>query len=135
MTHLLDTNVCIGAMRGDSAILRSLASRHPNDLGVSMLTVYELYSGVSLCRNPARESAKVERFLEPVHVIPFDPEPAKQAAKLRSILQRRGELIGPYDLLIAAHAHATQVTLVTHNAKEFARVPDLPIEDWCFASE
>jgi len=130
MTHLLDTNVCINAMRGNAAVRRALASRHPNDLGVTMITVFELLTGVALCRDPDRERAKVERFLEPIHVLPFDLEPARKAAGLRADLQRRGDLIGPYDLLIASQALALRATLVTHNSSEFGRVPGLRIEDW-----
>jgi tRNA(fMet)-specific endonuclease VapC len=130
MTHLLDTNACIETMRGNKRLQTALTNRHPNDLGVSMITVFELYSGIALCRQPEIEKKKVERFLDPLHVLPFDLVPSLCAAELRVHLQKRGEQIGPYDLLIAAHALAMDVTLVTHNTTEFARVPELRIEDW-----
>jgi len=130
LTHLLDTNVCIGAMRGDAQIRRALAERHPNDLGVSMITVFELCSGVELCRDPENEGRKVEQFLEPLHVLPFDLAPSQRAAEVRARLQRGGTLIGPFDLLIAGHALALELTLVTNNLAEFRRVPGLLLEDW-----
>ena len=130
LTHLLDTNVCIGAMRGNAHIQRVLAGRHPNDLGVSMVTMFELYSGVALCRNPEKEAGKVDLFLEPLHVLPFDLDAAKRAAEVRADLQRGGSLIGPFDLLIAGHALALELILVTHNQDEFKRVPGLRLEDW-----
>lgn len=130
LTHLLDTNVCIGAMRGDTGILRTLAERHPNDLGVSMITIFELQSGVALCRDPENEASKVRAFLQPLHVLPFDLAPSQRAAEVRAHLQMRGTPIGPFDLLIAGHALALELTLVTHNLTEFSRVPDLTLEDW-----
>jgi tRNA(fMet)-specific endonuclease VapC len=130
LTYLLDTNVCIGAMRGDEGIRQALAGRHPNDLGVSMITVFELYSGVALCRDPVTEGEKVDRFLGALHVLPFDLAPSMRAAGVRAALQERGTMIGPFDLLIAGHALALELTLVTNNLGEFERVPGLDLEDW-----
>lgn len=130
MTHLLDTNVCIEVMRGNTSLQEAFAAHHPDDLGVSMITVFELYSGAALCRQPEKERKKVEHLLDPLHILPFDLVPSRRAAELRAFLQRRGDLIGPYDLLIAGHALAMDVTLVTHNTAEFGRVPKMRLEDW-----
>ncbi|AIE85598.1 VapC toxin protein [Fimbriimonas ginsengisoli Gsoil 348] len=77
-----------------------------------------------------RELEIVRKFSDPLTCHPFDERIADKAAELRAILVKQGNLIGPYDLQIAASALELRLTLVTHNLKEFARVPGLPLEDW-----
>lgn len=66
----------------------------------------------------------------PISVLPFDPEDGKEAGHIRAILERAGIPIGPYDVLIAAQATRRGATLVTSNTAEFARIPQLNLEDW-----
>ena len=63
-------------------------------------------------------------------VLPFDSRAAVHYGSIRATLEREGTPIGPMDLLIAAHARALQMTVVTHNVREFLRVPDLVVDDW-----
>ena len=107
-----------------------MASHLPSDLGVSMVSVYELFSGVEACRSPARERARVELFLSPLVLIPFDHEAARLAATIRRQLERQGRRIGPYDLLLAGQAMSLDLTLVTENQREFSRIPNLRLESW-----
>jgi len=130
MTHLLDTNVCIAALRGRPQVCRRLSAMNPDDCGVSIVSVYELFSGVERCRHPEDERRKVETFLSPLNLLPFDYDAALQTARIRWHLEREGEIIGPYDLMLAGQALALGVTMVTHNAGEFERVPGLSLEDW-----
>lgn len=130
MTHLLDTNACIAAMRGNPQVRAHLLARQPTDCGVSTVTLYELHSGVERCRQPAVERAKVETFVRPLHLLPFDPSAAAHAARIRWLLEQQGRLIGPYDLMLAGQALALDLTMVTHNTREFGRVPGLRLEDW-----
>jgi tRNA(fMet)-specific endonuclease VapC len=130
MTHLLDTNVCIAVLRGNPLVTARLRARVPNDCGVSAVSLYELYAGVERCRQPEVERQKIELFCRPLHVLPFDPDAAARAAQVRWHLEQHGELIGPYDLMLAGHALALDITLVTHNTREFQRVPGLMLEDW-----
>ena len=130
MKFLLDTNVCIEAMRGNLRVHAHFRKHRPQDCAVSTVTVYELISGVHKCRAPDAERAKVELFLAPLHVVPFDHEAALQAAVVRARLERSGEKIGPYDVQLAGHALALRLTLVTHNLGEFGRVEDLVHLDW-----
>ena len=60
----------------------------------------------------------------------FDRDAARIYGSLRADLERAGTMIGPNDLMIASIALAHGLTLVTHNAAEFARVPGLKVEDW-----
>ena len=69
-------------------------------------------------------------FLAGIKIFPFDETAAKEYGDIRATLERRGTPIGANDLLIAAHARALQLTLVTNNVREFERVNGLQIENW-----
>jgi tRNA(fMet)-specific endonuclease VapC len=130
MTFLLDTNVCIAAMRGNPKVVQGLAARRPEDCAVSMVTVFELFAGVRRCHDPEGEGRKVSIFLAPFHLLPFDWDSALKTAEIRFHLEKAGNKIGPYDLQLAGQALALDLTLVTHNTREFKRVPGLLMEDW-----
>ena len=97
---------------------------------MSAVTACELFTGVAKCREPECEHGKVMRLLSAVHVLPFDDAAARRAALVRAELEAAGQVCGPYDLLLAGHALALGLTLVTNNVREFSRVSGLGIEDW-----
>ena len=130
MKFLLDTNVCIAAMRGQVPAVSKLAAHAPGDCAVSSVTAYELFTGIEKCREPERERAKVTRLLSVLQVLPFDEAAARRAGKVRAELEVVGKVCGPYDLLIAGHALALGLTLITNNVDEFSRVSGLAIENW-----
>ncbi len=130
MTHLLDTNVFIAAMRGQEAVLQRLRATNPADIGISSVSLYELYSGVERCARPLIEKQKVEKLIQPIHLLPFDADAAQFTAKVRRQLEVAGSVIGPYDLMLAGQALSLGVTFVTHNTGEFSRVQGLLLEDW-----
>jgi tRNA(fMet)-specific endonuclease VapC len=66
----------------------------------------------------------------PYAVVDFDEAAARHYGDIRAYLERKGQVIGPYDMQIAAHARSQGLTLVTHNTREFSRVPDLALDDW-----
>ncbi len=74
--------------------------------------------------------AKLEFFFSPYRSLPFRDEDAREYGLIRACLAKIGQPIGPNDLMIAAIARSAGLTLVTHNTREFSRVPDLRIEDW-----
>ncbi|MFQ5744719.1 MAG: type II toxin-antitoxin system VapC family toxin [Acidobacteriota bacterium] len=129
MIWLLDTNVLIHAVRGRPAAVRSrLRAVSPQDVAVSSITVAELWYGAEKSPEPKRKREAWRLVLQPFEVLPFDGEAAEHHARLRHALRRQP--IGERDLLIAAIAIARGLSLVTHNAAEFARVQDLHVEDW-----
>ncbi len=130
MTHLLDTNVCIAAMRGNPQVIQALVDRSPEDCAVSMVSVFELFARVFRCNDPEREGRKVATFLEPFHLLPFDWDAAIKTAEIRYPLEKAGMKIGPYDLQLRGQALSLDLTLVTHNTREFSRVSGLRVEDW-----
>lgn len=129
MIWLLDTNVLIHAVRGRPPAVRAQLQRQsPDDVAVSSITVAELWYGAEKSVSPARKREAWKAALEPFQVIAFDRDAAERHARIRYLLRHRP--IGERDLLIASIALAHDLTLVTHNAAEFSRVPGLRVEDW-----
>jgi tRNA(fMet)-specific endonuclease VapC len=102
----------------------------PGECAISTVTGYELYTGVEKCSQPAKERAKVDLLLRTVHQMAFELGVAKEAARVRALLESQGQPIGPYDVLLAGQALADSLILVTANTREFSRVPGLTLEDW-----
>jgi tRNA(fMet)-specific endonuclease VapC len=130
MRYLLDTNTCIAAMRHQALVVGRLAALAPADCAVSTVTTYELYTGVEKCANPTKELAKVNLLLATIGELVFDSPAAREAARIRALLESQGRMIGAYDVLLAAHALSAGLTLVTANTGEFNRVPGLTLENW-----
>ena len=130
MTHLLDTDTCIGVLRQRPGMVQRLSQIAPTDCAVSMVSVYELFCGLAKAQDPAKERQKVERLLSVINELPLDRAGAEAAANLRAQLERQGTPVGPYDLLIAGQALAGGLTLVTNNVREFQRVSGLKLETW-----
>jgi tRNA(fMet)-specific endonuclease VapC len=129
MKYLLDTNVVVALLKDSkSKTARRVRRQKPGDIGISTVVLHELYYGAHKSQRVALNVAAVNamRF----SVVDFDEEDARNAGEIRALLASRGTPIGPYDVLIAGQARARRLTLVTRNTAEFARVPDLRIEDW-----
>ena len=131
MTYMLDTNACIRYLNGRAPAIRArLELLEPEDVVVCAVVKAELFYGANRSENPQRSLERQKHFLQPFASLPFDDVAATAYAQIRADLAVKGTLIGPNDLLIAAIAVANDVTLVTHNVREFSRVLDLKIEDW-----
>lgn len=128
--YLLDTNTCIAVMRSHPRAVQRMAAVPPGECAISTITSYELFTGVEKCSIPVKERAKVDLLLRTVAHLMFDSASAKEAARLRALLESKGQPIGPYDVLLAGQALASSLILVTTNTREFTRVPDLTLEDW-----
>ncbi len=131
MIYLLDTNACIVYLnRPISGVRRQLQSLSPLDVAVCSVVKAELFYGAMRSQNPARTQALQEAFLNNFISLPFDDAAATIFSRIRAELTSLGTPIGPYDMQIAAIALVHQLTLVTHNTREFIRVKRLQIEDW-----
>jgi tRNA(fMet)-specific endonuclease VapC len=102
----------------------------PGDCAISTITSYELYTGVEKCAKPAKERAKVDLLVKTLAELPFEVGAAKEAARIRALLESQGQSIGPYDLLLAGQVLTLSLILVTANTNEFSRVPNLSLENW-----
>jgi tRNA(fMet)-specific endonuclease VapC len=130
LRYVLDTNTCVYAMKGHAGVIRHLRAHGPDDLGVTIITVAELLFGAEKSQRREANRALVETFLGPFEVLPFDRVAAEAYARIRLSVERAGSPIGERDLQIGAIAVARELTVVTHNVSEFARVPGLPVVDW-----
>lgn len=134
MSFLLDTNVCATVIRGKSIPVRRRLDREIDAgtyLGISSIVVFELQFGVAKSPHRDANARKLADFLAgPIDVLAFDEEDADRAAGVRAHLAAAGTPIGPYDMLIAGQALRHDLTLVTANVAEFARVPGLRWENW-----
>jgi len=100
------------------------------EIGVSTITVSELQYGVSKSENHRLNKQRIEEFLAPLEILPYDEMAANIYGDIRFQLEKRGEPIGPLDLLIAAHALSRNLILISNNEKEFKRVRNLKVENW-----
>lgn len=130
MRLLLDTNICIAIMNRDERVRGPLERTVPSQLRMSAITLAELRYGVVRSRSGKQAAANLRVLTTKVPVVPFDEAATIEYGVLRSSLEARGVPIGPLDTLIAAHALALRWTLVTHNGREFNRVPGLRVADW-----
>ena len=127
---VLDTNTLIHALKGRGRVRERIAGVSPDQVGIPAVVVYELEWGTLRAHDPDKRRKDLARILSVVDVLPLDRDAAERSAKIRRELERKGETIGPLDLLIAGIAMARGGTLVTHNVTEFGRIPGLAVEDW-----
>ena len=130
MRYLLDTNTCIAAMRQHAQVLQRMSATTPAECAISSITTYELYTGIEKCADPPKELAKVALLLGTIGELVFDGQAAREAGRIRALLESQGCMIGAYDVLLAGHAQSAGLALVTANTGEFSRVPGLNLENW-----
>ncbi|MDR3214468.1 MAG: type II toxin-antitoxin system VapC family toxin [Azoarcus sp.] len=127
--YMLDTNMCIYLMKHQPEVVaRRFAQCYVGDVVMSAITYAELQYGIAACAAPEREHAHLAMLVEDVPVAPFDAMAGIAYAPIRMATRERKT--DHLDKLIAAHAVALQITLVTNNVKDFIKYPDLSIENW-----
>lgn len=131
MHYMLDTNICIELIRGRGKhVLAHIKKQGVGDIGLSIITYAELEHGVWKSARPEQNLIALNLFCAPLELVPFDTDAASAYGKLRAQLEKAGKVIGPMDMLIAAHALSLGCTLITNNEREFRRVKGLPVESW-----
>ena len=131
MKYMLDTNMCIFIIKHQPEdVIQRFMKHDPDDICISAITYAELAHGVE--KSQAREKNRIALtvFLSEIQIVPFDDFAAQAYGVIKADLQNKGMPMGPLDTLIASHAKALNLTLVTNNTKEFARVAGLELEDW-----
>jgi tRNA(fMet)-specific endonuclease VapC len=129
MSWLLDTDTVSFALRGAGRVGEELRARSPAKVCISAVTAGELWFGVEK-RRSARLRRLVGAFLDTIEVVAFDQGAARRFGEIAALLCARGRSIGVADAMIAGHALHLGAVLVTHNVREFERVPRLRCEDW-----
>ena len=131
--YLLDTNICIFAMKNTyPALSQKLFRIPPSEIFVSSVTVGELEYGCFKSKWGERTKNIMNLFLAAYTILPFDRDDAAVFGRIRAELAKTGSPIGPYDLQIAAQGISKGLTVVTHNTGEFSRVSGIALEDWVF---
>ncbi|WP_246041356.1 type II toxin-antitoxin system VapC family toxin [Peteryoungia ipomoeae] len=127
---MLDTNIVSDVIRNPYGAAAAKVERVGDDrISISSIVASELRFGI-LKRGSERLAYLVETILDRIEILPYEDKEASHFADIRLDLERGGKPIGTTDLFIAAHARSLDLTLVTANVREFARVPGLKIENW-----
>jgi tRNA(fMet)-specific endonuclease VapC len=131
MKFLLDTNPCIVYLNGRSFALRQrLDAEGDSNIVICSIVMAEMYYGANKSTSPEKTLQKQQQFLSRFSCLSFDNIAASFYGPIRSKLEHNGTTIGAHDLLIASIAIANDLILITHNTREFLRIPGLKIEDW-----
>jgi len=131
MKYLIDTNICIYIMNNQPPeVLHKFRGVAAGDIGISSITVSELYYGANKSSKRLHNMKRLEEFLYPFAVLEYDESAAKSYGEIRAHLEKKGLVIGPLDMLIAAHALSRHLVLITNNAREFRRIQSLQVENW-----
>ena len=128
--YLLDTNTVIYFFKDMGQVADRLLSHSPDQIIIPTVVVYELETGIAKSTQPEKRRNQLDELLHTIQMLPFSLIEAKATANLRAILEKIGQPLGPIDYLIAGTALTHQATLITHNTREFSRVPGLQWEDW-----
>jgi len=131
MRYLLDTDICVYIARRKPATIRARWERmEVGELGMSILTYLDLMHRAVKSKQPEANLARIEELREVIPVVPLDTRAAVHYARIRTDLEKRGMPVGPFDLVVAAHALSLGLTLVTATVREFPRLEGLRVENW-----
>ncbi len=131
MRFLLDTNVCIDYLNASHpSVVELIRKASPDDLCLSSVVVAELRYGADKSARKKRNHEKLDVLTAEIQCVDFDLDAAGAFGRVRAALEAAGSLIGPYDMMIGAHALALGCVLVTDNVGEFRRIEELEVENW-----
>lgn len=131
MKYLLDTCTVSDFVKGQSGVLARIKATPPQIIAISTVTRMEIEFGMQLNPDRARKLAPVmDAFLSSITILPFEDADAKAAGAIRASLQKQGQSIGAYDVLIAGCALARGLVVATSNLGEFQRIGGLQVENW-----
>jgi tRNA(fMet)-specific endonuclease VapC len=129
--YMLDTDSCIDLRkRRPPSVEERFRTLQQGEVVMSLITYGELCNGARKSSASEAALANIERLAEILPVQPMSAETAEHYGRIRSTLEKTGQIIGGKDLWIAAHAMALNLTLVTNNIREFSRIPQLKLENW-----
>jgi tRNA(fMet)-specific endonuclease VapC len=130
LKYLLDTNIVIYTMKNRPQQVKKRFQKHEGEMCISAVTLGELVFGAEHSQQVERNLADIEALVARLEVLPLDSKAAYHFGQIRAALYTIGKPIGPYDMMIAGHARASGLILVTNNINEFEQVPGLLLENW-----
>jgi len=129
--YLLDTNICIYIINNKPLkVVNHIKKLKPYQIKLSAISLAELEYGVSKSRNRNENRRALVHFASAFDILAFDDRDAEVYGLLRADLEKKGRVIGPYDMEIAAQAITRKLILVSNNTAEFSRIPHLRLENW-----
>jgi len=129
--YYLDTNICIYLLNGKFESVRDkLLELQPEQIRIPSMVKGELLTGAMKSRNRKQTTKQLDIFLDAFEIEAFDDEASEVYGNIRGELEKKGKIIGPADLVIAATVLSNNGILVTNNEKEFCRVSGLRTENW-----
>lgn len=132
MKVMLDTNICIYIIKQQPhKVINKFRQYQVGDICISTITLSELHYGVAKSGQKEKNSLALDEFIIPLEIMPFDENAAQIYGEIRAELEKAGTPIGSMDMLIAAHAISLGIPVGTNNTREFMRVRNLEVMDWC----
>jgi tRNA(fMet)-specific endonuclease VapC len=129
--YLLDTNICIYIINeSPKTVVEKIKTLKLNQVKLSAISVGELEYGIAKSKYKEKNRNAFIDFVSAFDIIPFDDSDAEVFGLIRADLEKRGQIIGPYDMQIAAQAITKGLILVTNNVDEFSRIKEIKIENW-----
>ena len=130
LKYMLDTNMVIYTIKNRPAVVRARFTAHHDQMCISSVTLMELIYGAEKSAAVERNLRDIEGFVARMEVLAFADAAATHAGQIRAELEKSGKPIGAFDQMIAGHARASGLVLVTNNLREFKRVAGIRIENW-----
>ena len=130
LKYMLDTNIVIYTMKNRPKKVKLLFNQHVDQMCISSVTFGEQVYGAEKSQQTERNLADINGLLSRMELLNFDQNAATHFGQLKSGLEKTGNIIGPYDLMIAGHARSQGLILVSNNCREFERIPGLMLENW-----
>jgi tRNA(fMet)-specific endonuclease VapC len=129
--YLLDSNICIYIINGrPRKVVQKIKEYNPPEIKLSSISIAELEYGVSKSENREKNRQALINFASAFDIVDFNDDDAEIYGMIRADLEKKGQVIGPYDMQIAAQAISRNMVLVTNNVREYCRVKNLKIENW-----
>ena len=128
--YLLDTNICIYAMNGQTSVLQKFKAHGKDALAISSLVMAEMAYGVAKSQRIAENTAALKRFQASFNILPWDAAAMWHYGEHCHLLKSTGRKIGEVDLLLGCQALAMNAVFVTNNTGEFERIEGLKLENW-----
>lgn len=130
MKYMLDTDICSYAIKKPNLLRKHFHKIHAGDIAISSITWAELNTWIMMSSNPENRQLSLQKMFAPITILPFNQIDAGFHGSIRKNLKEQGRIIGALDMLIAAHALARGLIIVTNNIEHFSRIDGLKFENW-----
>jgi Predicted nucleic acid-binding protein, contains PIN domain len=129
--YLLDTNICIYIINSSpKQVVERIKKLKPHQVKLSSISMAELEYGVSKSHYREKNRKALIQFASAFDIVEFNDSDAEVYGLIRAELEKKGQVIGPYDMQIAAQAITRDLILVTNNIAEFSRISNIKLENW-----